>query len=81
MHIKLLCHHRYKFLIQKSLLNNNNIISEFMVIPLTVWKLATQFLQSIYMPVYFKQLKEKKWKMHLLHVVSSITRIKCMLIT
>ena len=48
-----------------------------MVLPLTVW-IAIQVsytILAVYAPVYFKQFKEKKWRRHILHLVSVLAGI------
>ena len=54
-----------------------------MVLSLTVWITIqiSYMILAIYTPIYFKQLKEKKWKKHFLHLVSLIAGIVSLLIS
>ena len=58
------------------------ILSSYMPLPLTVW-ITIQIsytILAIYTPIYFKQLKDKKWKKHFLHLLSLIAGIVSLLI-
>ena len=57
-------------------------LSSYMVLSLTVW-IAIQIsytILAIYTPIYFKRLKEKKWKKHMLHLVSFLAGIISLLV-
>ena len=53
-----------------------------MGLPLTVWiTIQLSFtLMAIYTPIYFKRLKENKWKRHLLHLTSLLAGIASVLV-
>ena len=58
------------------------ILSSYMVLSLTVW-ITIQIsytILAIYTPIYFKRLKEKKWKKHMLHLVSFLAGIISLLV-
>ena len=58
------------------------IISSHLGLPLTVW-ISIQIgftLLAVYAPVYFKQLKENKWKWHTLHIISLLAGIASALV-
>ena len=53
-----------------------------MALPLTIW-ITIQIsytILAVYTPIYFKQLKEKRWKMYMLHIISLIAGIVSLLI-
>ena len=53
-----------------------------MVLSLTVW-ITIQIsytILAIYTPIYFKRLKEKRWKKHILHLVSFLAGIVALLV-
>ena len=53
-----------------------------MVLSLTVW-ITIQIsytILAVYTPIYFKRLKEKQWKKHVLHLVSFLAGIAALLI-
>ena len=53
-----------------------------MVLSLSVW-IAIQIsytILAVYTPIYFKRLKDKKWKKHVLHLVSFLAGIVALLI-
>ena len=57
------------------------ILSSYMVLSLTVWitiQISYTFL-AVYTPIYFKRLKESKWKKHILHLVSFLAGIVALL--
>ena len=58
------------------------ILSSYMVLSLSVW-IAIQISYTtlaVYTPIYFKRLKDKKWKKHILHLVSFLAGIVALLI-
>ena len=60
----------------------SGILSSYMVLSLTVW-ITIQIsytILAVYTPIYFKRLKEKKWKKHILHLVSFLAGIVALLI-
>ena len=66
----------------KDILFYTGILSSYMVLSLTVW-IAIQvsyIILAIYAPIYFKRLKEKKWKKHVLHFLSFLAGIISLLI-
>ena len=58
------------------------IVSSHLGLPLTVWiSIQAGFtLLAVYTPVYFKQLKENKWKWHFLHIISVLAGIASALV-
>ena len=58
------------------------ILSSHMGLPLTTW-ITIQIsytLLAVYAPVYFKRLKESKWKRRSLHIVSVLAGIASVLV-
>ena len=57
-------------------------VSSYMGLPLTVWiaiQVTFTFL-GVYTPAYFKRLKEKKWKLRLIHCFSFFAGIVSLLV-
>ena len=57
-------------------------VSSYMVLSLSVWIVIqiSYTLLAIYAPIYFKQLKEKKWKKHTVHLLSFLAGIVSLLV-
>lgn len=58
-------------------MNTVGIISNYMTLPLTTWITIQISYTSlaVYSPMYFKRLKEKKWKKNVLHFASILAGI------